>query len=217
MEGGAGMTIGICSLWHNAVELLPEFERLLLPGGWDEAILIDNASSPEARAAYARTAERTGCKVLTMATNNVIRGWNGGMAALSTDIKLCMANDLIMVRPDWIVRATRDVGPGTMAGELRRFVDGTLYIDGSLIACHALDWGRLGGLDEAYTHPGYVSDVDLCWRAQQLGIVLRPMMGHSILHLGNYSTGTKGGIHPTWPANRDRFLAKKKAADNGPR
>ena len=206
------MTIGLVSLWHNAAELLPEFERMLLPGGWDEAILIDNASAPDAKRAYQLTAERTGCKVLTMATNDVLKAWNAGMAALDTDIKLCMANDLIMVHPDWITRVSRDVGLGIMAGDLKRFVDGTLYIDGSLIACHALDWQRLGGFDEAYTHPGYVSDVDFSWRAQQLGVVLR-YAGRAVLHLGNYSTGTKGGIHPTWYANRDRFLAKKAAAN----
>ena len=219
MEGGAGMTIGICSLWHNATELLPEFERLLAPGGWDECILVDNASDIEARAAYAATAERTGCKVLRTAENNVCKGWNEGMAALTTDIRICMANDILMIDPDWVARVARDVGPGVMAGlQMRRFIDGTLYLDGSLIAYHALDWERLGGLDESYTHPGYVSDVDICWRAAQLGIVFR-MFGQPVHHLGNYSTKTDGKVHPTWPENRDRFLrlkdeaAKKAAAD----
>ena len=54
------MTIGICSLWHNAAELLPEFERLLAPGGWDECILVDDASSMESARAYAASAERAG-------------------------------------------------------------------------------------------------------------------------------------------------------------
>lgn len=207
------MTIGICSLWHNATELLPEFERLLAPGGWDECVLVDNASDMEACAAYAATAERTGCKVLRTAENNVCKGWNEGMAALTTDLRICMANDILMIDPGWVARVARDVWPGVMAGlQLRRFVDGTLYLDGSLVVYHALDWERLGGLDDEYTHPGYVSDVDISWRAQQLGIVFRTF-GQPVHHLGNYSTKTRGGVHPTWPENRDRFLAKKAAAE----
>ena len=121
------MTIGICSLWHNAAELLPEFERLLAPGGWDECILVDNASDIEACAAYAASAERAGFAVLTMAQNDVCRGWNAGMNALSTDIRLCMANDLLMIDRDWLARATREVAPGVMVGlQLRRFIDGTI-------------------------------------------------------------------------------------------
>ena len=204
------MTIGLVSLWHNATELLPEFERLLAPGGWDEAILIDNASDPEACAAYTAITDRTGCKVLRTAENNVCRAWNEGMNALTTNVRVCMANDLLMIYPDWLQKATCEVAPGVMVGmQLRRFVDGTLYLDGSLIAYHALDWHRLGGLDEGYTHPGYVSDVDICWRAAQLGIIFRTL-GRSVYHLENYTSKVgKGHVHPTWAESRDRFLAKK--------
>ena len=206
------MTIGICSLWYNATELLPEFERLLAPGGWDECILVDNASSAESAKAYAESAERAGFSVLRMEENNVCKGWNAGMNALSTDLRVCMANDLLMIDPGWLTRVTRDVGPGLMAGlQLRRFMDGTTYLDGSITVYHALDWERLGGLDEEYTHPGYVSDVDICWRASQLGIIFRTF-GTPLHHIENYSSKVpRGQVHPTWAENKDRFLAKKAA------
>jgi hypothetical protein len=207
------MTTGVVSLWHNAQELLPEFERLLSVGGWDRAILVDNASDADAKTAYQLSASRAGFEVLTLAENNVLRGWNTGMDALDTDVRVCMANDLVMVKPTWLNRVTYGIMPGIMIGPYpKRFIEGTVYLDGSLICYHALDWARLGGLDEGYIHPGYVSDVDICWRAGQLGIALR-IAERVVCHLENYSTGVgKGKIHPTWPMNRDRFLAKKAAA-----
>lgn len=210
------MTVGLCSLWHNTPELLTEFERLLTPGGWDDAILVDNASDPDAKRAYQLTAERAGCKVLAMATNDVLKGWNAGMAALDTDIKVLMGSDLIMQDPAWLLNLARWVMPGVMVGPyMKQWIDGQRYLDGTLIACHVIDWQRLGGLDEGYTHPGYVSDVDLCWRAGEAGIQLRKLIPSGVLHLGNYTTGLrKDQVHPTWYANRDRLLAKK-AAKNG--
>jgi len=213
------MSVGIVSLWHNAVELLPEWERLLSPGGWDEAILVDNGSSPLSQAIYDAEAGLHGFDVLHMAENNVNAGWNAGMNALTTDVRICMANDLVMIDPTWIFEATRYMMPGVLMGPyLMRFATDTpgesvLYLDGSMIVYHALDWQALGGLDEGYLHPGYVSDVDICWRAQQMGFLLRACP-KAVLHLGNYSTGVpKGGIHPTWPANRARFLARMAGGD----
>lgn len=210
------MTIGIVSLWHDAPELLGEWERLLAPGGWDRAILVDNASSPESARAYAESAERADFTVLCMGENDVVKGWNAGMNALDTDARVCMANDVIMLHPNWLQRVANCVMPGVLHGPFgRRFIDGTLYLDGSLIVYHALDWEALGGLDEGYAHPGYVSDVDICWRAQQAGMLLR-ITDRVVHHLGNYSTQVgRGQVHPTWAANRDRFLAKKAAANSG--
>lgn len=210
------MTIGIVSLWYNTPELLGEWERLLAPGSWDRAILIDNASSPEAAQAYAESAARCGFEVLTREQNDVVPAWNAGMDALDTTVRVCMASDLIMVDQNWLAEIARYVAPGVLAGPfLRRFVDGTVYLDGSCIAYHEMDWERLGGLDAGYVHPGYVSDVDICWRAVQMGSVLHTCL-RLLLHLENYSTKVgKGKIHPTWPANRDRFLAKKAEAEHG--
>ena len=216
MEGGAGMSVGIVSLWWNTPELLNEWERLLAPGGWDRAILVDNASDETSRAAYAESAERMGFEILRMEENDVVKGWNAGMDALDADVKVCMASDVISVHHNWLIEVIRWVGPGIIAGPFpRRFVDGTRYLDGSTIAYHSIDWERLGGLDEGYVHPGYVSDVDICWRAVQLGIVLH-QCAPVLVHLENYTTKVgKGRIHPTWPGNRDRFLAKKKEAEGG--
>jgi len=205
------MTIGIVSLWHNAPELLPEFELLLAPGGWDEAILVDNASSDESQAAYVESAKRCGFSVLRYSENDVVAAWNAGMAELQTDIMVCMANDLLMIRDDWLQRLARWTMPGTLVGPYKvRTAEGIEYLDGSMIAYHRIDWERLGGLDPEYLHPGYYSDVDICWRAQRDGIDLHqtPRIVH---HLTNYTSRPlldRQGIAPNWRENRARFLAK---------
>jgi hypothetical protein len=191
------MTIGICSLWHNAPELLPEFERLLAPGGWEQAILVDNASpEPATQAAYAAAVAELGpgARVLRLAANRVLHGWNAGIAALGTDIVVQMANDVIMTDARWLTWATDELPAGVIQGPICWLRGNVGYIDGCLLVTTRTTWERLGGLAaDVYIHPGYWSDVDFCWRANLLGYAIRPTRC-GIRHLANSTSG--GGQAP---------------------
>ncbi len=182
--------IGICSLWWNHQELLPEFVKMFRVGGWDRLILVDNASSPEAALTFRAAVKQLGkgASVLRMQKNSVLHGWNAGMAALGTDIVIQMANDLMMVDEHWLQWALEGIGPGILQGP-QCWRRGIIYVDGSMCVAMREDWERLGGLDaERYAHPGYWSDTDLCLRAQRLGMTVRPTK-NGLLHLVNYSGG----------------------------
>lgn len=186
------MTIGIASLWYEHPELLPEFVRLMQGQPWDELILVDNASpEPATQAAYtAAVAELgPGARVLRMAENSVLHGWNAGMAALGTDIVLQMANDVVMEDARWLTWTVDGVTDDLLQGPICWLRGNVAYIDGCLLATTKATWDRLGGLDaETYIHPGYWSDVDLCWRAALQGCRIRPTRC-GIRHLNNYTSG----------------------------
>ncbi len=190
----AQYTVGIASLWHNATELLPEFVRLMSKARWgrlwDQLILVNNASTSEAHAAYEAAVAYLGpqATVLRMETNSVLHGWNAGIAALDTHIVIQMANDVTMTDERWLEWGLDGVGPGIMQGPVV-WHRGFPYIDGCMLVAMKADWQQLGGLDaEYYAHPGYWSDVDLCYRALRSGIKVRPCRS-GIHHIVNYSGG----------------------------
>jgi hypothetical protein len=203
------MTVGICSLWWNHQEMLPEFLRMMKVGGWDKLILVNNASEPEATKAFEGAVTELGdnASMLLMKTNSVLHGWNAGMAMLGTDIVIQMANDIVMTDEHWLEWGVAGMGRGILQGP-QCFYRGMIYIDGSMCVAMREDWEKLGGLDaEYYAHPGYWSDTDLCFRAQQLGMTVRPTKS-GILHLVNYS----GGNGPQYTAqnaeNYQKFLKR---------
>jgi GT2 family glycosyltransferase len=203
------MTIGICSLWWNHQELLPEFLRMMKVGGWDKLILVDNASSPEAHEAYRKAIVELGPKAsgLRMSRNSVLHAWNAGMAALGTDILIQMANDVIMTNEKWLEWAVEGIGPGIIQGPICWF-RGMVYVDGSMCVVWREDWEKLGGLDaEYYAHPGYWSDTDLCFRAQQKGMTVRPTRC-GILHLINYSGGNGAKYNAPNGQNAEKFVGR---------
>jgi GT2 family glycosyltransferase len=73
------------------------------------------------------------------------------------------------------------------------------------------DWEKLGGLDEGYQHPGYYSDVDICYRAMQAGMEMRhvPVPVH---HLRSWTAGAILDDPATRNAtqnNQARFISKR--------
>lgn len=213
-SGGAAVTVGMAALWWEHVELLPEFIRLLRGQPWDRLIFVDNASSPEANLAYQAAAAELGpgASVLRMAENDVTRGWNAGMAALGTDVVVQMSNDIEMTDERWLAWVLEGLGPGIVQGPIGAHQAGLFYVDGCLCAMMRADWERLGGLDEGYLHPGYWSDVDLCWRAMQAGMTSRQTLC-GIRHLRNVSTGgtPDAESQERWLANRARFVTRLSA------
>ena len=214
--GATMTTVGIAALWWNHVELLPEFVRLMRVGGWDKLIFVDNASEPVAHAAYQAAVETLGpgASVLRMAENSVLHGWNAGMAALGTDIVVQAANDLVMTDKRWLAWLVAGMAPGIVQGAICFQRGDVKYADGCLCAYWREDWERLGGLDTGYRHPGYWSDVDICWRAERAGLTVRPAPC-GIRHLVNVSTGgtpDRESQLRSW-ANEQRFWDKKQAAE----
>lgn len=202
-------TIGICSLWWNHQEMLPEFLRMMKVGGWDKLILVDNASKPEAHEAFKAAVAELGPKAsgMRMSKNSVLHGWNAGMNALGTDILIQMANDVVMTDERWLEWGTEAMGPGIIEGPQCWF-RGMIYVDGSMCAFMREDWEKLGGLDaEYYAHPGYWSDTDICFRAQQMGMRVRPTQS-GILHLINYSGGNGPEFNAPNSENFRKFVSR---------
>ena len=202
-------SIGICSLWWNHQELLPEFVRMMRVGGWDKLILVDNASTSDAAFAYRNAVAELGPKASCrrMDRNSVLHGWNAGMAALGTDIVIQMANDLVMTDEHWLEWAVEGMERGIMQGPQCWF-RGALYVDGSMCVAMREDWELLGGLDaEHYAHPGYWSDTDLSFRAQWRGMTVRPTRS-GIRHLVNYSGGNGPEYNTPNGENFQKFVAR---------
>jgi hypothetical protein len=197
-------------LWWEHTELLPEFVRLMRGQQWDRLILVDNASSHVAHAAYHDAVATIGgnASVLRRAENSVLAGWNEGIAALGTDVVVQMANDVIMADPRWLAWAVDNMRPGILQGPVLCEQPGIpiAYLDGCLTVAWGADWARLGGLDEGYQHPGYWSDVDLAYRASRAGITIRRVRS-GIHHLCNISTrGTPdAAAKACWLTNRARL------------
>lgn len=208
------MTVGIVSLWHNHPELLPFFTHMLRVDGWDKLVLVDNASDEGLTPAYVNALEKIGLgerALLHTEENNVIGAWNFGAAQLDTDILIVMANDLIMLDARWVQIVTEGMKPGRFQGPFPMLALGQHYLDGSLTVWMREDWQRLGGLDEEYQHPGYYSDLDLCWRAMKAGMEMyaTPQPVH---HLQNWTAKSLMGtpeLQNSVQANQARFIAKR--------
>lgn len=139
---------------------------------------------------------------------------NFGLTQTTGDIVMMLNND-ITADPGWLDAVARDVKPGALYGPATdiRVVAGQpiLYIEGWCVAAHRETWDALGGFDaETFQRP-YWEDVDLSWRATQLGIRLlrRPWM---VTHLGNVTSATTPGAYDASEANRRAFERKVMAA-----
>ena len=207
------MTIGVVSLWHNHPELLPFFTHMMRVDGWDKLVVVDNASdeglAPAYKSVLGNSARRT--HVIRMAKNNVVDGWNTGVTELDTDIVIVLANDLLMLDARWVRIAAEGMQPGIFQGPYPFVSLGQHYLDGSFTVWMREDWEKLGGLDEGYQHPGYYSDVDICYRAMQAGMEMRhvPVPVH---HLRSWTAGAILDDPATRNAtqnNQARFISKR--------
>lgn len=196
MVSRAGLSVGIVALWYGAEELLPYWHELLLVAPeWDHVILVDNATSPATGQAYQAAAralaEASGRRVdvLRRAENSVLHGWNAGAALLDTDIIITMACDVLLTDARWLAWCVEDMQPNVLQGPFCTTspqVPDVPYIDGCCAVYLRSDWQRLGGLAaDRYAHPGYWSDVDIAWRAQQMGMQVRGCQ-NGLRHLTNY-------------------------------
>ena len=80
-----------------------------------------------------------------------------------------MANDVIMTDDRWLLWSVRGLEHDVLQRPICWLRGNVAYIDGCLLVTTKATWERLGGLAaDTYIHPGYWSDVDLCWRASLL-------------------------------------------------
>jgi len=216
------MSIGIVSLWHNHPELLPFFRHMMRVDGWDKLVLVDNASDEGLIEAYRSTLSRievdNGCfgidiQLAVMSGNDVCYAWNWGAALLDTDIIIVMANDLIMLDARWVQIVTDGMQPGRFQGPFAMLSAGQYYLDGSMTVWMREDWEKLGGLDEEYQHPGYWSDVDICYRAMKAGMEMRQTAQPApVHHLANWTARPLIGtpeFQNMVQYNQARFIAKR--------
>ena len=63
--------------------------------------------------------------------------------------------------------------PGVLCGHQLRAKLGVRYVDGWCLGVRRGDWERIGGYDDRFEEPPYWADVDLSFRAEQMGFELR--------------------------------------------
>jgi GT2 family glycosyltransferase len=174
---------------------------------------------PELRADY--FAATVGAEVIVVDTSHMApfsfaAACNEGLARANGEIVMFLNND-ITATPGWLDAVRRDVKPGALYGVATdiRVVDGQpiLYLEGWCIAAAIETWQNLGGWDaETFQRP-YWEDVDLSWRATQLGIRLlrRPWL---VTHKGggNTTARTTPGAYDASEHNRRAFERKVRAA-----
>lgn len=112
-------------------------------------------------------------------------GNNCGAQVASGDILIFISNDVTPIG-DYItpiVQAIQSDPAALYGAELLSYDTGwnnfepvgvIPYLAGWLLACHKLTWARLDGFDEAFSPCDY-EDLDLSYRADQMGIALRPL------------------------------------------
>ncbi|MEI8165591.1 MAG: glycosyltransferase family 2 protein [Chloroflexales bacterium] len=82
------------------------------------------------------------------------------------------------------------------------------FVTGASLALRRELWERLGGLDPGF-FPGYFEDVDLCWRAQALGLACWYAPQSTLRHSESASTGKfSGTFYYYHHLNRLRFACK---------
>jgi O-antigen biosynthesis protein len=82
------------------------------------------------------------------------------------------------------------------------------FVTGASLALSRALWERLGGLDGGF-FPGYFEDVDLCWRAQALGLECWYVPRSTLRHNESSSTGKfSGAFYYYHHLNRLRFVCK---------
>lgn len=82
------------------------------------------------------------------------------------------------------------------------------FVTGAALALRRELWDRLGGLDTGF-FPGYFEDVDLCWRAQALGLECWYAPQSTLRHSESTATGKfSGAFYYYHHRNRLRFACK---------
>lgn len=172
---------------------------------------------PELRAEY--DAATAGAEVVIVetvdpATFSFAGTCNQGLALATGDVIVMLNND-ITAAPGWLAQVEREVrGDGLYGPETHlKMVMGrpVLYVDGWCVAARREVWERLGGFDaETFQRP-YWEDVDLSWRAVQLGYTLHQTRW-PVQHLGNTTSRTTPGAYDASAANEAAFVAKVERA-----
>lgn len=205
--------ISIVTPWRDHPELILDYMRAVKGA---ELLIVDTGSEPDNNELLRDMVKRVGgLFVFNMeGPFSFARACNIGLSQATGDVVLFLNNDIQAV-PGWLDAVRRDVKPGALyaVGTDIRVVEGQpiLYLEGWCIAATIETWQQLGGWDaETFQRP-YWEDVDLSWRATQMGIRLlrRPWM---VTHLGNRTSATTPGAYDASDANRRAFERKVLAA-----
>jgi GT2 family glycosyltransferase len=206
--------VAILCNWWNHPELLDDFCEAVAGEAWDELVVVDNASEPDAARQIAGRIGELGGRVLRRETNGQLGGVRESVAATASEILILLNNDVRRKRSGWVERLAACITPGVLAGHQLRAKLGVRYLEGWCLGVLRSDWERLGGYDPACEEPPYWADTDLSFRAQQLGMQLHAG-DFGLEHLRN---GSVGAVRDTWwcrarrERSRLRIVAKLESA-----
>jgi GT2 family glycosyltransferase len=162
--------VSIVTPWLDHQELILDYQAATAGA---EVIIVDNGSTSDNAVRLRHMVATLGGIYIRNDTNRgFCIGNNQGLERATHDVVLFLNNDVAAHR-GWLSDVERDTVDGALVGPsvLQRLVAGELieYVEGWCVAARRSVWGALGGWDaDAYPFP-FWEDVDLSWRAQQLG------------------------------------------------
>lgn len=205
--------ISVVTPWMDHPELIADYQTAMQGA---EVIVVDNNSEPENGALLVlMVALLGGVPIRNQQNRWFAEANNQGLAVARGDVVMFCNND-IAAPAGWLQQVEREADhPDLLIGPsmLTQQVDGRAiaYLEGWCIAGRRETWERLGGWDaEAFPLP-YWEDVDLCFRAVQMGMRLRKA-DWPIRHKSNTTSRHTQGAYSGTEANRMTFEARARAA-----
>lgn len=202
------MKLSIVTPWLDCPELLGQYAMAVR--GADQVVIVDNGSDP----ATATLLQRLGTTYIRNDENaQFSRACNHGLERATGDVVLMLNND-VMAAPGWLDRVRahviEDAFYGPAVGYVTVAQQPMMYLEGWCIAAPRHVWQAVGGFD-ADVFPMYSSDVDLCWRAFQVGYPLRHRRW-PVQHLSNYTSQRTPGAYDGSAEARQRFAQRVEAS-----
>ncbi|MBX0328977.1 glycosyltransferase family 2 protein [Oscillochloris sp. ZM17-4] len=159
------------------------------------------------------------CLVLLNPDTAVDPGWLTALVAMLDNPRCGIAGSKILdVRGETILHAGGAVSRPDLLASHRGYgepdrgqydsPEAVPFVTGASLALRRELWDRLGGLDVGF-FPGYFEDVDLCWRAQSLGLECWYAPRSLLSHSESASTGKdSGAFYYYHHLSRLRFACK---------
>jgi GT2 family glycosyltransferase len=210
--------IALLCNWWNHPDLLDDFCEAVGGECWDELLVMDNASEPETRRLLAQRIPALGGRVIHRMSNGQLAATAESVMETTADTLVFVNSDVRRVRSGWLARLGDGVRPGILCGHEFRTELGIRYLDGWCLGVTRGDWMRLGGYDAAYEEPPYWADVDLSWRAEQLGMELT-RVDAGLFHHTSVSIASFRRERRFWEIfdrNKDRFMRKLERQERPP-
>jgi GT2 family glycosyltransferase len=192
-----------------------------------EVIVIDNGSTDWTWRWLSEVAEVE--PRLRIIHNDINLGYgpalNQGLMAAFGEYLVCLNNDVVVLHPNWLeiliapLRENHNLicGGRLITGSNSLNVDGWIpaYLEGYCLAFHRQFLTDVGFLDDEFA-PAFVEDVEICWRAERHGYMMREVRTplHHLYGRTTYQTHAKDTPHQEITRRNIEYFRKKVRGGN---